>query len=100
MPGSDDRISLSSWRMTAESSTTRTRIFLSIVHSSVSEQFHVSGFDLRRGGRELLLAFEHSAVDRRGEALHPYLAGGRTVVDLARETAAEILGGDQETLGF
>src|SRR5260370_31268674 len=99
MPGSEHRISVSSRRMTAESSTTRTRIFLFIVGFSVSEQFHGSGFDLGGGGREFALAFEHRAVHRRSEPLDAHLAGRRAVEDLARETVAEILGGDEETLG-
>src|SRR5258708_10825901 len=100
MPGSEHRISVSSWRMTAESSTTRTRIFLFIIVFSVLEQFHRSGFDLRDRGREFALAFEHRAVDGRGKALDAHLAGRRSVEDLARETVAEILGGDEETLGL
>src|ERR1700730_8978730 len=100
MPGSESRISVSNWRLTAESSTTNTRIFLSIVDSSVLKQFHGSGFDLSGGGRKFALAFEHRAVDRRGEALYAHLAGRRTVEDLARETVAEILGGDEEALGL
>src|ERR1700736_2729219 len=100
MPGSEFRISVSSCRMTAESSTTNTRIFLSIVDSSVLKQFHGSGFDLSGGGRKFALAFEHRAVDRRGEALDAHLAGRRTVEDLTRETVAEILGGDEEALGL
>src|SRR6267378_2880535 len=100
MPGSELRMSVSSWRMTAESSTTRTRIFLFIVVFSVLEQFYGSGFDLGGRGREFALAFEHRPVDRRGEALDAHLAGRRTVEDLARETVAEVLGGNEETLGL
>src|SRR5882757_1845690 len=100
MSGSEFKISVSSWRMTAESSTTITWIFLVIGMASGLEQFHGSGFDL--GGRrfEFTLAFEHRAVDRRGEALDTHLAGRRIVENLTRETAAEILGGDEEALGL
>src|SRR5882757_8789324 len=73
MSGSEFKISVSSWRMTAESSTTKTWIFLVIGMASGLEQFHGSGFDL--GGR-------------------------RIVENLTRETAAEILGGDEEALGL
>src|ERR1700692_1801076 len=100
MPGSVHRISVSSWRMTAESSTTKTRIFLFMVDFSVLEQFHGSRFDLGGRGREFALAFEHRAVDRRSETLDAHLAGCRAVEDLARETVAEILGGDEEALGL
>src|ERR1700686_319810 len=101
MSGSELRISVSSWRMTAESSTTNTRIFfLFIDYSSVLEQFHGSGLDLGGRGSEFALTFEHRAVDRRGEALDAHLACRRTVEDLAGKTVAEILGGDDEALGF
>src|SRR6202162_1249011 len=100
MPGSELRISVNSRRMTAESSTTKTRIFLSIVDSSVLKQFHGSVFDLSGRGRQCALAFEHRSVDRRGEALDAHLAARRPVEDLARETVAEILGGDEKALGL
>src|SRR5271170_1307423 len=100
MSGSEPRISVSSWRMTAESSTIRTRIFLFMVHSSMSEQFHGSGFDLSARGLEFALAFEHGTVDRRRQALDTHLAGRRTVEKLACETVAKVLGGDDETLSL
>src|SRR5580704_7922083 len=100
MPESELRISVSSWRMTAESSTTRTRIFLFMFEYSALEQFHGPGIDLGGRGSEFALAIEHRAVDRRGEALDAHLAGRRTIEDLTRETVAEILGGDEEALGL
>src|SRR5882672_5970665 len=76
--------------MTAESSTTRTRIFLFIVASSGSEQFRGSGLDWSAA---LELALENRAIDRRGEPLDADLSGRRTVEQLAGEAVAEILGG-------
>src|SRR6202041_2628756 len=99
MAGSEFRISVSSWRIVAESSTTRTRIFLFISHSSWSKQFHRSGFDAGGGPLEISLAFEHHTIDRGGKPLHAHLAGRRTVVNLAREAVAEVLGADEEPLG-
>src|ERR1700733_508493 len=99
MSGSEFRISVSSWRMTAESSTTRTRIFLSIV-GALLEEFHGPGLDLSVRRRELPLALEHRTVEGRGQALHPHLAGCGAVVDLARETVAEILRTDEKAFGL
>src|SRR5258708_1281538 len=83
--------------MTAESSTTKTRIFFFIVRFPDSEQFHGSRFDLRTGRREVPLALEHRAIDSRCKALHAHLTGRRAVVELAGEGVAEILGADGET---
>src|SRR5580658_1345831 len=99
MPGSEFRISVNSWRITAESSTTRTRIFLSI-SGVLLKEFHGAGLDLNVRRRELPLALEHCNVERRGQALHPHLAGRRAVVDLTRETVAEILGADEKAFGL
>src|SRR5271156_3259296 len=100
MAGSEFRISVSSWRIVAESSTTRTRIFLFISHPSRSKQFHRSGFDVGRGPLEIPLAFEHHTIDRGSKPLHAHLAGRRTVVHLACEAVAEVLGADEEPFGL
>src|SRR4029453_475950 len=85
----------SSWRMSAESSTTSTGT-LSPIFRLLVEQVDAAVDRLDRDAAlELHLRLEHRLVGPAAELQHLHLARLREVVDAARMIAADVLGRDR-----